>query len=120
MMKQNFAFRKKLRNSVIWTQGKVGPFRLRSPLFRVPTCPSFLLEHRRNLIVRTKKKSDNFVREVRVFKFEHRAKRKTQTWKTRTILSQKSEMSEFSTWPVKDIRLFPFSNQLLIMPKNFL
>ena len=68
----------------------------RSPLFRVPTCPSFPLVHRRNLIVRTKKKSDNFVREVRVFKFEHRAKRKTRTWKTRTIWSEKSE---FLTWP---------------------
>ena len=59
--------------------------------------------HRRNSIVRTKKRSDNFVREVQVFKFEHRAKRKTRTWKTRTIWSEKSEMSEtseFSTWPL--------------------
>ena len=70
MMKQSFAFRKTLRNSVIWTQGKVGPFGSRSPLFRVPTCPSFLLVHGRHSIVRTKKKSDNFVREVRVFKLK--------------------------------------------------
>ena len=58
--------------------------------------------HRRNSIVRTKKKSDYFVRQVRVFKFKHRAKRKTRTWKTRTIWSEKSEMSEtseVSTWP---------------------
>ena len=40
--------------------------------------------------------SDNF---VRVFKFEHRAERKTRTWKTRTIWSKKSDMSEFLTWP---------------------
>ena len=45
--------------------------------------------------------SDKFVREIRVFKFEHRANRKTRTWKTRPIWSKKfemSEMSEFLTW----------------------
>ena len=52
---------------------------------RVPTRPSYLLHRRRNSKVRTRKKSNNCVREVRFFKFEHRANRKTLTWKTRII-----------------------------------
>ena len=66
--------------------------------------------HRRNSIVRTKKKSDNSVREVRVFKFEHRAKRKTRTiWSEK---SQMSETSEFSTWPIFDVYKWVLSNVL--------
>ena len=103
-MKQKLTFQKKLRNLLIWIQRKFGPFGLRSPRLRVPTCPSFLLVHRRKLIVGTKKMPDNF---IRVFKFEHRDRRKTGTiW---------SEMSEFSTWPTEHCFLWSFHNK----PKGY-
>ena len=77
---------------------EIGTFLSEKYGFSSSDMSEFLLQHRRNSIIRTKKRLDNFVREFQGFKFEHKAKGKTWTWKSQKIWSKMSEMLQQANW----------------------